>query len=192
MHCMEGPGCGRRLRWWANRKRDSSSPTSFLVSDNVLQLPMNLVLLKNIAVTGIHWGAYGSMYCFFTNSLSMHLTPAPENEPQRIPVVWKELLGYVLHFSRGRGGITRCLQPPSIRKGQAHRIFRNLHPRESRERPSRSRRQEDIRQGHCPSPRRRQCSRKIIKHHHSILSSFTFGSHSFDLRLFAYNSPFVT
>ncbi|KLO18426.1 alcohol dehydrogenase [Schizopora paradoxa] len=38
-------------------------------------LPMNLVLLKNIAVTGIHWGAYG------------------KNEPQRIPVVWKELLG---------------------------------------------------------------------------------------------------
>jgi len=35
---------------------------------------MNLVLLKNIAVTGIHWGAYSKF------------------EPQRIPVVWKELL----------------------------------------------------------------------------------------------------
>ncbi|KAH8119400.1 alcohol dehydrogenase [Phellopilus nigrolimitatus] len=38
------------------------------------KLPLNLVLLKNIAVTGIHWGAYAKL------------------EPQRIPVVWKELL----------------------------------------------------------------------------------------------------
>ncbi|KAI5123944.1 hypothetical protein M0805_006358 [Coniferiporia weirii] len=38
------------------------------------KLPLNLVLLKNIAITGIHWGAYAKF------------------EPQRIPEVWKELL----------------------------------------------------------------------------------------------------
>lgn len=38
------------------------------------KLPLNLVLLKNIAVTGIHWGAYA------------------KNEPDRIPVVWNDLL----------------------------------------------------------------------------------------------------
>ncbi|THH05280.1 hypothetical protein EW145_g4914 [Phellinidium pouzarii] len=37
-------------------------------------LALNLVLLKNIAVTGIHWGAY------------------EKNEPQRVPQVWKEIL----------------------------------------------------------------------------------------------------
>ncbi|TBU39092.1 alcohol dehydrogenase [Dichomitus squalens] len=45
------------------------------------KLPLNLVLLKNIAITGIHWGAY------------------TKNEPERVPVVWKELLEL---FSSGR------------------------------------------------------------------------------------------
>jgi len=38
------------------------------------QLPLNLVLLKNIAVTGIHWGAYSV------------------KEPQHIPSVWNGIL----------------------------------------------------------------------------------------------------
>jgi len=38
------------------------------------QLPLNLVLLKNIAITGIHWGAYAT------------------KEPEHIPSVWKGLL----------------------------------------------------------------------------------------------------
>lgn len=29
---------------------------------NVSQLPLNLVLLKNIEITGVHWGAYSSGY----------------------------------------------------------------------------------------------------------------------------------
>jgi NADPH2:quinone reductase len=29
---------------------------------NVSQLPLNLVLLKNIEITGVHWGAYASTY----------------------------------------------------------------------------------------------------------------------------------
>lgn len=29
---------------------------------NVSQLPLNLVLLKNIEITGIHWGAYSGVY----------------------------------------------------------------------------------------------------------------------------------
>ncbi|EJD51076.1 hypothetical protein AURDEDRAFT_182332 [Auricularia subglabra TFB-10046 SS5] len=40
-------------------------------------LPLNLVLLKNIAVTGLHWGAYAKF------------------EPSRIAVVWKELFALV-------------------------------------------------------------------------------------------------
>ncbi|KAG1732221.1 uncharacterized protein EDB91DRAFT_1152222 [Suillus paluster] len=45
------------------------------------KLPLNLVLLKNITVMGLHWGLY-------TNK-----------EPSRIPIVWKELLEL---FASGR------------------------------------------------------------------------------------------
>ncbi|KAI0360914.1 alcohol dehydrogenase [Trametes cingulata] len=45
------------------------------------KLPLNLVLLKNISIVGIHWGAYTKF------------------EPSRTPVVWKELLDL---FSSGR------------------------------------------------------------------------------------------
>ncbi|KAK7687107.1 hypothetical protein QCA50_009608 [Cerrena zonata] len=45
------------------------------------KLPLNLVLLKNIAVVGIHWGAY------------------TKNEPGHVPEVWKALLEL---FSSGR------------------------------------------------------------------------------------------
>ncbi|TDL26269.1 alcohol dehydrogenase [Rickenella mellea] len=38
------------------------------------KLPMNLVLLKNISIVGIHWGAYTKF------------------EPQHIPIVWKALI----------------------------------------------------------------------------------------------------
>lgn len=38
------------------------------------KVPMNLVLLKNVSLVGLHWGAY------------------TQKEPSRIPVVWKELL----------------------------------------------------------------------------------------------------
>lgn len=39
-----------------------------------LKIPMNLVLLKNISIVGIHWGAY------------------TRNEPERIPEVWAAIL----------------------------------------------------------------------------------------------------
>ncbi|KAI0081200.1 NAD(P)-binding protein [Panus rudis PR-1116 ss-1] len=45
------------------------------------KLPLNLVLLKNISIVGIHWGAY------------------TKNEPSRVPEVWKALLDL---FSSGR------------------------------------------------------------------------------------------
>ncbi|KIL00708.1 hypothetical protein PAXRUDRAFT_644899 [Paxillus rubicundulus Ve08.2h10] len=45
------------------------------------KLPMNLVLLKNISIMGVHWGLYTS------------------KEPSRIPVVWEELLAL---FASGR------------------------------------------------------------------------------------------
>ncbi|KAF8893311.1 hypothetical protein BD779DRAFT_1505538 [Infundibulicybe gibba] len=41
---------------------------------NIEKVPMNLVLLKNISLVGLHWGAYTA------------------HEPARVPVVWKELL----------------------------------------------------------------------------------------------------
>jgi NADPH2:quinone reductase len=41
------------------------------------QIPMNLVLLKNISIVGIHWGAY------------------TRNEQDRIPEVWAALLQLV-------------------------------------------------------------------------------------------------
>jgi len=44
-------------------------------------LPLNLVLLKNISIVGLHWGLY------------------TREEPSRIPVVWKELLNM---FSSGK------------------------------------------------------------------------------------------
>ncbi|KAH9917878.1 alcohol dehydrogenase [Epithele typhae] len=45
------------------------------------KLALNLVLLKNISIVGIHWGAYTKI------------------EPSRVPVVWKELLDL---FASGR------------------------------------------------------------------------------------------
>ncbi|CAG8469375.1 5660_t:CDS:2 [Funneliformis caledonium] len=41
---------------------------------NIEKLPLNLVLLKNISVIGLHWGAY------------------TKNEPERIEEVWNDLL----------------------------------------------------------------------------------------------------
>ncbi|KAI0077906.1 alcohol dehydrogenase [Panus rudis PR-1116 ss-1] len=48
------------------------------------ELPANLVLLKNISIVGIHWGAYKEF---------------SDNEPSRHPVVWQALLDL---FSSGR------------------------------------------------------------------------------------------
>ncbi|KAG8916266.1 hypothetical protein FRC00_000379 [Tulasnella sp. 408] len=41
---------------------------------SIEKIPMNLVLLKNISLVGVHWGAY------------------LKREPKQVPVVWKELL----------------------------------------------------------------------------------------------------
>ncbi|KAI9068311.1 alcohol dehydrogenase [Trametes sanguinea] len=48
---------------------------------SIEKLPLNLVLLKNISIVGIHWGAYSRF------------------EPARVPVVWRSLLDL---FSSGR------------------------------------------------------------------------------------------
>lgn len=45
------------------------------------KVPMNLVLLKNISIVGLHWGAYRT------------------HEPSRIPTVWKNILDL---FASGR------------------------------------------------------------------------------------------
>lgn len=41
---------------------------------NIEKIPSNLVLLKNIAITGVHWGAYS------------------RHERSQIPIVWSALL----------------------------------------------------------------------------------------------------
>lgn len=46
--------------------------------DCPLQLALNLVLLKNISIVGIHWGRYNSV------------------EPERARQVWQELFACVL------------------------------------------------------------------------------------------------
>ncbi|EGN99712.1 hypothetical protein SERLA73DRAFT_179859 [Serpula lacrymans var. lacrymans S7.3] len=48
---------------------------------NIEKLPLNLVLLKNITIMGLHWGAYTT------------------KEPSRVPVVWKALMDL---FATGR------------------------------------------------------------------------------------------
>ncbi|KAH9485385.1 Quinone oxidoreductase-like protein 2-like protein [Psilocybe cubensis] len=45
------------------------------------KIPMNLVLLKNVAILGLHWGAY------------------TQKEPERVPTVWKDILDL---FASGR------------------------------------------------------------------------------------------
>ena len=47
---------------------------SYTPPDTPSQIPANLILLKNIAITGVHWGAY------------------TKNEAARIPEVWTALL----------------------------------------------------------------------------------------------------
>ena len=60
MHSVEGPRGGGRICCWRDREGQYAlHPLATLVSTkSISQLPLNLVLLKNIAVLGIHWGAY--------------------------------------------------------------------------------------------------------------------------------------
>ena len=56
------------------------------------KLALNLVLLKNISIVGIHWGAYTSTCFPLPGQRGTCLTQFAEIEPERVPVVWKELL----------------------------------------------------------------------------------------------------
>jgi len=55
---------------------------------------MNLVLLKNVSVVGLHWGAYRSMSPFPSRSELNSDTVDLVHEPERIPLVWRELFAY--------------------------------------------------------------------------------------------------
>jgi hypothetical protein len=50
--------------WWALLLVKSNRYFYYIcapsIADDMDQLPLNLVLLKNISVVGIHWGAYSS------------------------------------------------------------------------------------------------------------------------------------
>jgi len=58
---------------------------------------MNLVLLKNISLVGIHWGAYTCAFspCLHTVYSDIFLKPIVK-EPGHIPSVWKGLMEYVV------------------------------------------------------------------------------------------------
>ena len=61
---------------------------------NVSQLPLNLVLLKNIEITGIHWGAYTgacSLFCQDRNAEGPHISHLAK-EPEHILSVHKAIL----------------------------------------------------------------------------------------------------
>lgn len=59
----------------------------------VPQLPLNLVLLKNIEITGIHWGAYTSAYSSsFKNGNQRMLMSHLVKEPGRVPSVYKAII----------------------------------------------------------------------------------------------------
>jgi len=67
------------------------------------KVPMNLVLLKNISLVGVHWGAYSSKSFILIHKtrygdLTVFLAVKEESH---IPVVWKNVIGLALfyHFS---------------------------------------------------------------------------------------------
>lgn len=55
------------------------------------KVPMNIVLLKNVSIVGLHWGAYSSR-CFQSMSHHGRFIVHSENEVTRIPKVWKAVL----------------------------------------------------------------------------------------------------
>lgn len=57
---------------------------------------MNLVLLKNISLVGLYWGAYSRKQGGYLNApLHPTLTNFTEREAARVPAVWEGLLSYV-------------------------------------------------------------------------------------------------
>ena len=54
---------------------------------------MNLVLLKNISLVGVHWGRYSCTYTFFRlKQVMIIIKTKTVKEPSHIPAVWKDLL----------------------------------------------------------------------------------------------------
>ena len=66
-----------------------------------IQLPLNLVLLKNVSIIGIFWGSYSSAILSLASSFLLWLNVVVfiENNPQRVRETWTELLGL---FGSGR------------------------------------------------------------------------------------------
>lgn len=59
---------------------------------SIERIPMNLVLLKNTSLVGVHWGTYHSerLGSFFKVDVIDHVLV--EQLPSRVQEVWKELL----------------------------------------------------------------------------------------------------
>jgi hypothetical protein len=58
---------------------------------------MNLVLLKNISLVGVHWGRYSCTYTFYRLNQALMLINDKKKlktvmEPNHITTVWKDLL----------------------------------------------------------------------------------------------------
>lgn len=62
------------------------------------QLPLNLVLLKNIEVSGIHWGEYMGMYSplFENGHWRRTFIPHSVREPGHVISVFKAIIRHVL------------------------------------------------------------------------------------------------
>ena len=74
-----GFAAGTIEKVWSTMKDTSGH---VLLSNNITpQVPTNLILLKNISIIGIYWGAYTT------------------REPSHVPVVWEELLSSVSYIS---------------------------------------------------------------------------------------------
>jgi NADPH2:quinone reductase len=63
------------------------------------QLPLNLVLLKNVSVIGTYWGSYQSATRHLSPFTRQALTLSPEHKPTRVSEVWTELFAL---FASGR------------------------------------------------------------------------------------------
>lgn len=85
----------------------------------VSQLPLNLVLLKNIEITGIHWGAYTSAYSlsFDHGNAENAYVSLKVKEPGHILSVYKAVIRQV-HTAASAHLLALTLVPASSNLGR--------------------------------------------------------------------------
>jgi hypothetical protein len=60
---------------------------------------MNLVLLKNVSIVGLHWGAYHRKSSAAVLNCRPMLAFFLVHEPSHDTLVWKDLLAYVFSYA---------------------------------------------------------------------------------------------